>query len=569
MFGLKKRLGDLLVDAGKLTKDQLKDVLSKQRSTGKKLGELLIDDGILTENDIIEVLKMQLDIDRVYLDITELDKNAVASIPENLAVKYGLIAIGYDNQKIKIAMSDPLNIFAIDDARIASGYEVMPYIATNDEINRAIDKYYSTRVVEQMAKELNKESNSKKEKEKEKEKSEKIETLNLDDVKNAPVVKLVDSIFSNAVKSRTSDIHIEPYETYLRIRYRVDGTLQEVLRLNKDSMAALLTRIKIMANLDIAEKRVPQDGRIITEVDGSLVDLRISVLPTVHGEKIVARILKRDSFLVGKEQLGMDANDLEKMDRILKSPYGIILVTGPTGSGKSTTLYAALKEINSPDTNVITVEDPVEYMMEGINQVNVNVKSGLTFAAGLRSILRQDPDVIMIGEIRDTETAQIAVRAAITGHLVLSTIHTNDAASAVVRLTDMGVEPYLAATAISGIAAQRLIRKICPMCKKSYEASLYEKNVLGVDSNEKVTLHKGTGCAGCNGSGYLGRQGIYEIMEITHEHRELIQNNSNTEEIRRLNETLGLKTLTTACKTKVLQGETTIDEFIKNAFLKE
>lgn len=565
MFGLKKRLGDLLVDAGKLTKEQLKDVLSKQRSTGKKLGELLIDEGMLTENDIIEVLKMQLDIDRVYLDITELDKNAVASIPENLAVKYSLIAIGYENHRIKIAMSDPLNIFAIDDARIASGYEVIPYIATSDEINRAIDKYYSTRVVEQMAKELNKESNSKKEKEK----LDKLETLNLDDVKNAPVVKLVDSIFSNAVKSRTSDIHIEPYETYLRIRYRVDGTLQEVLRLNKDSMAALLTRIKIMANLDIAEKRIPQDGRIITEVDDSLVDLRISVLPTVHGEKIVARILKRDSFLVGKEQLGMDANDLEKMNRILKSPYGIILVTGPTGSGKSTTLYAALKEINCPDTNVITVEDPVEYMMEGINQVNVNVKSGLTFAAGLRSILRQDPDVIMIGEIRDTETAQIAVRAAITGHLVLSTIHTNDAASAVVRLTDMGVEHYLAATAISGIAAQRLIRKVCPMCKKSYEASQYEKNILGIDGSEKVILHKGTGCTACNGSGYLGRQGIYEIMEITHEHRELIQNNSNTEEIRKLNETLGLKTLNTACKTKVLQGETTIDEFIKNAFLKE
>ena len=565
MFGLKKRLGDLLVDAGKLTKEQLKDVLSKQRSTGKKLGELLIDEGVLTENDIIEVLKMQLDIDRVYLDITELDKNAVASIPENLAVKYGLIAIGYENKRIKIAMSDPLNIFAIDDARIDSGYEVIPYIATSDEINRAIDKYYSTRVVEQMAKELNKESNSKKEKEK----LDKPETLNLDDVKNAPVVKLVDSIFSNAVKSRTSDIHIEPYETYLRIRYRVDGTLQEVLRLNKDSMAALITRIKIMANLDIAEKRVPQDGRIITEVDDSLVDLRISVLPTVHGEKIVARILKRDSFLVGKEQLGMDVDDLAKMDRILKSPYGIILVTGPTGSGKSTTLYAALKEINNPDTNVITVEDPVEYMMEGINQVNVNVKSGLTFAAGLRSILRQDPDVIMIGEIRDTETAQIAVRAAITGHLVLSTIHTNDAASAVVRLTDMGVEPYLAATAISGIAAQRLIRKICPMCKKSYEASVYEKNVLGVSTNEKVMLHKGTGCTACNGSGYLGRQGIYEIMEITHEHRELIQNNSNTEEIRKLNEALGVKTLNTACKTKVLHGETTIDEFIKNAFLKE
>ena len=306
-------------------------MLSKQRSTGKKLGELLTSEGILTENDIIDVLKMQLDISRVYLDITELDKKAVASIPENLAIKYGLIAIGYDKLKIKIAMSDPLNIFAIDDARIASGYEVIPFIATNDEINRAIDKYYSTHVVELMANELNKESNYKKEKER----SEKVETFNLDDVKNAPVVKLVDSIISNAVKSRTSDIHIEPNETYLRIRYRVEGTLQEVLRLNKDSMAAIITRIKIMANLDIAEKRLPQDGRIITNVDESAVDLRISVLPTVHGEKIVARILKRDSFLIGKKQLGMDENDLKKLDRILKSSYGIILVTGPTGSGKS------------------------------------------------------------------------------------------------------------------------------------------------------------------------------------------------------------------------------------------
>ena len=309
------------------------------------------------------------------------------------------------------------------------------------------------------------------------------EADSLENIKNAPAVRLVDSLVKNAVKSRASDIHIEPFEKYIRVRYRIDGELHEVLKSAKETLAALVTRIKILGNMNIAEKRIPQDGRILMNIDEKDYDLRVSILPTVYGEKVVIRVLDRENFLKSKEQLGLSDDDLEKLEGIIKSPYGIILVTGPTGSGKSTTLYTILSDLNKENTNIITVEDPVEYLMDGINQVNVNIKAGLTFASGLRSILRQDPDIIMIGEIRDSETAEIAISSAITGHLVLSTIHTNDAASAVVRLSEMGVEPYLVASSVSGIISQRLVRKICKHCKTSYEASNYEKTILGIEAD--------------------------------------------------------------------------------------
>jgi len=556
----KKRLGDLLVEAGKITEQQLKTELDRQRQTGIKLGELLVKDKILSEEDIIDVLEFQLGIKRVYLDMLKLDRKAVRAIPEGLAKKYSLIAIGYEGNKIKVAMSDPLNLFAVDDVSIATGREVILFIDTKTNIDKVIDRYYSTEYVEKAAEELSKSTY----------KEEVREGLgDTDDVKNAPIVKLIDSIINNAVKAKASDIHIEPFENYIKIRFRVDGSLQEVLKAPKETLGSLIARIKILASLDIAEKRIPQDGRIITRIDNEPIDLRVSSLPTVFGEKIVIRILKRSNFLLGKKQLGMSKDDMEIMERIIKSPYGIILVTGPTGSGKSTTLYSILNELNGVKSNIITVEDPVEYMMEGINQVNVNTKAGLTFATGLRAILRQDPDIIMIGEIRDDETSEIAVRAAITGHLVLSTIHTNDAASAIVRLEDMGIESYLVAASLTGIIAQRLVKKICPKCKEAYEANDAEKNLLGEDPEKPLKIYRGVGCNYCNNTGYYGRTGIYEVMEITREHRAIIQGSNDLDEIRKISIENGAKTLKMSCVDLVLRGETTIEELTTVAFLKD
>lgn len=559
---IRKRLGDMLVELGTITQKQLEEELKKQRVTGKRLGELFIEDKLITENEMLSLLEVQLGIPRVYLDMLSADDEAVKLIPQSLAIRYNLIPISVEENKINVVMSDPLNIFALDDVKIASGYEVEPLLATEAEIKRAIDKYYSSQVVRRAADELSKEKFKKLEEE------NKVQNK-FDDVKSAPVVKLVDTIIDNAVKARSSDIHIEPFEDYVKIRYRIDGELQEVLRTPKDTMGALITRIKILANLNIAEKRVPQDGRIISKADGKSVDLRISVLPTVHGEKIVIRILSRDNFLVEKKELGFTKEEMKTLDEIIKSPHGIILVTGPTGSGKSTTLYTILNALNKPNRNIITVEDPVEYSMEGINQVNVNIKAGLTFAAGLRSILRQDPDIIMIGEIRDNETSEIAIRAAITGHLVLSTIHTNDASSTVYRLIDMGIEPYLVASSIRGIISQRLVKKICPRCKEEYEASDYEKELLNISREEALTLYKGRGCKHCNGTGYKGRIGAFEIIIMNREKRDAVIMGSSVDEFRELCIKQGMRTLTKSCERLVCDGITTLEELVKVAYLKE
>lgn len=564
MKELRKRLGDMLLETGQITEEQLDEALSKQRTSGKRLGEILVEDKIISEDDILSLLEIQLGVRRVYLNEIEIDTNAVTAIPESLARKYNLIPIGFQDNKIFVVMADPLNIFATDDVRIASGYEVEPLIATQKEIKETILKFYSKQDVEKAAEAVSRENEkSTKEDKEDKKKSE------LDEVKNAPVVKLVDSIIQNAVRARASDIHIEPFEKYQKIRYRVDGELKEVLRTPKETASALTTRIKILASLNIAERRLPQDGRILTSADGNPVDLRVSVLPTVHGEKIVIRILRRDNFLMGKENLGLGYNDMKKLKRIISSPHGIILVTGPTGSGKSTTLYTVLSDLNTDDKNIITVEDPVEYMMEGINQVNVNTKTGLTFAAGLRSILRQDPDIVMVGEIRDSETAEIAVRAAITGHLVLSTIHTNDAPSTVLRLVDMSIEPYLVASSLSGIIAQRLVRKICPNCKVEYKASDYEKKILGFNKDENIKLYKGTGCNNCGNTGYKGRAAAFEILEIDKDIREAIVTEMNSEDLKQLCIQRGMKTLKEYGIEMVLNGVTTVDELAKIAYLKE
>ena len=558
----KKRLGDMLVEEKKITEDQLLDALKKQREQGKRLGEILIAEGIIIENEIIDILEKQLGIKRIKLDMINVDKKAVMSIPAVLASKHNLIPIAFNKSKIIVAMWDPLNIFAIDDVKIASGFDVQVFISTKQEINKAIERYYSDQYVEKAAEELSKEK-------KQEALLNQQQEVEFEDIKNAPVVKMVDYVIKSAVETRASDIHIEPFENNVRIRYRVDGQLQQISSLSREIMASLVTRIKILSNLNIAEKRIPQDGRIITKVGEKDIDLRVSILPTVFGEKIVMRVLNRDNYSVGKEKLGMTEEELEQLSRIIRNPHGIILVTGPTGSGKSTTLYTILNDLNTVEQNIVTIEDPVEYMLEGINQINVNTKAGLTFAAGLRSILRQDPDVVMIGEIRDKETAQIAVRAAITGHLVLSTIHTNDAPSSVVRLVDMEIEPYLVATSVCGIIAQRLVRKVCPYCKIAYEANEHEKHLLGFSKEESFNVYKGKGCGFCKNTGYSGRTGVYEIMEVTREHRELIASNANSDTIKDLSVKKGMKTINMSARELVLKGVTTIEEFVKVAFVNE
>lgn len=548
----KRRLGDILVRAGKINHFQLQEALKNQKVLGKKLGEILVDQKIITELDIIEAVEEQTGIKQVNLNNIDFDKHAIKAISQNLCEKYGLVPFEMDVTTIKVAMADPLNIFAIDDISIATALEVEVYIAPKSDIYKFIKIIYTSEEVSKAAEALTKESLQ-----------TRLMTTNvedLEDVKNAPVVKMVDFLFRNSIEMRASDIHIEPFEHEIRIRYRIDGDLRLVNTLGIESLAPLVARIKILAGLNIAEKRIPQDGRIMMRIGEYDVDLRVSILPVVSGEKIVIRILNRSSYQFGRERLGLSAENIEKLDRILSNPHGIILVTGPTGSGKSTTLYTVLEDLNTDQVNIVTVEDPVEYTLTGVNQVNVNTKAGLTFASGLRSILRQDPDIVMIGEIRDEETAQIATRAAITGHLVLSTLHTNDAPTTISRLVDMGVESYLVASSITGVIAQRLVKKICPHCKEAYEASVHEKNFLCEDPLKPVTLFKGVGCGHCQQTGYIGRTGIYEIMEITKAHREAISQNKDATVLREISLQHNMKLLADECKVLVMNGVTTLEE---------
>ncbi|WP_066896403.1 GspE/PulE family protein [Clostridium nigeriense] len=560
-IGQKKRLGDILIMAGKITPYELQGALKAQKLLGKKLGTVLIEEGIVSEDDIIDAIETQTGIEKIDLNNVVFDKRAIKILPQSLCNKYNLIGFGFEGDKIMVALEDPLNIFAIDDVSISTGLKVKTYIAPKKDIYKFVQINYSSEQVNKAAEELIKETLESK--------NIDIDIEEINDVKNAPVVKMIEFLFKNSVEMRASDIHIEPYEKEIRIRYRIDGKLTTINTLGVESLAPLITRIKILANLNIAEKRMPQDGRIITKVNNEDVDLRVSILPVVNGEKVVIRILKRESYMMGKEILGISKDNLKKLNNIITSPNGIVLVTGPTGSGKSTTLYTILSELNKNDVNIITIEDPVEYTLNGINQVNVNNKVGLTFAKGLRSILRQDPDIVMIGEIRDEETAQIAIKAAITGHLVLSTLHTNDAPSTITRLLDMGIEPYLVATSITGIIAQRLVRRICNNCKEEYIASEYEKSVFNMGNDKTLKLYRGKGCGHCNNTGYNGRVGIYEIMEITKDHRNAINETKNTNLLQEIAIKSGMKTLADECKDLVLNGVTTIEELATITLLRQ
>ena len=564
----KIRLGDCLVQKGMITEEQLSEALVKQKENGTKLGETIVELGYVSENDMIDVLVEQLGIEYVDVRKIKVDENAARLLKEDFMRKNSLIPIAFDEllpNVIRVAMADPMDIIAIDDISIITNMQVDPVLSTKGQINMAIDKIFGATQAMQAAEQY------RKERERDREKA----GLNMDEeeedseLDNSPIVQLVRSILEQGVRRRASDIHIEALEFQVRVRFRIDGALVQVMTYDIDLLPAIVARIKIIGGMDISEKRKPQDGRIAMTVDRRDYDVRVSILPTINGEKVVMRLTSKENLTRDKKNLGFSEEELEKFDRILKNPHGIILVTGPTGSGKSTTLYTALSELNTEDVNIITVEDPVEANMEGINQVHVNEKAGLTFASALRSILRQDPDIIMIGEIRDGETAGIAVKAAITGHLVVSTLHTNGTASTVTRLVDMGMESYLIGDALVGVIAQRLVRRLCPECKRLFYASEVVKRLLVFTTPVDLPKYEPVGCEACGNTGYHGRIGVYEIMPVTNDLRIKIAAGARADEIKEQAVSEGMSTLSVSAAKLCVQGVTSFKEALKIAYESE
>ena len=554
----RKRIGDVLIDANIITQEQLMTALEEQRKTGKRLGEVLVELNYTDETEIAEAMSHQMKIPLAKIREAKLAQEIIELLPENIVRKNNVIPFELDENNpniLRIAMADPLDIIAVDDISIITNMQIDIMVATPSDIMYAIEKYYGNEQSAKLAESFAQERMDKNQKLKKEEDGN-------DEVDNSPIVLLVNKIIEQAVNERASDIHIEALEDQVRVRYRIDGAMQEVMRYPKDLQSAIVARIKIVSGMNISEKRAPQDGRMTLVFNRVEYDLRVSSLPTTFGEKVVMRIASKSGLNKEKSELGFQEEELKRFDGILKNPHGIILVTGPTGSGKSTTLYTVLNELNGGDVNIITVEDPVEADVDGINQVQVNEKAGLTFASALRSILRQDPDIIMIGEIRDEETASIAVKAAITGHLVVSTLHTNSAASTVTRLEDMGIEPYMVADSVVGIIAQRLVRRICPKChvqKQMTDTDKFRLRLRG-DSNPMIYEPSESGCAYCNNSGYRGRIGVYEIMPITPTLREVISRGGGAEEIQKTALKEGLTTLRLGAAKLVLKGVTSISE---------
>ena len=556
----KLRLGDVLVQNGIITEADLQRGLERQKGTGRKLGETLVDEGITTEDNIARALSNQFHYDMVDLQNTDIDPEVMKLVPANVLKKHRAIPFEYspDNMNVlRVAMADPMDIGAIDDINIITNLQVEPVVATTSGVMMAIDQYYGQAEVNSALEEYTREKESQ---------MVEQEDMYSEDVNNSPIVQLVKGMIDQAVRQRASDIHIEPMEKQVRIRYRIDGALYEKSVYSIRLLPAIVARIKIIGGMDISEKRKPQDGRITQVVDRKEYDIRVSILPTVYGEKIVMRLTSKNALTREKSQLGFKPDELKKFDHILKHPHGILLVTGPTGSGKSTTLYTALSELNKEDVNIITVEDPVEANIDGINQVQTNNKANLTFASALRSILRQDPDIIMIGEIRDQETASIAVQASITGHLVVSTLHTNSAASTITRLADMGIEPYLIADATIGVIAQRLVRRLCPECKRQKKADAEELELLQLGPNEDVTIYEPCGCARCDGTGFKGRIGVYEIMEVTQPLKTIISKGGTAEDIKNKALEEGMNTLRMSATKYVLEGITSVQEMMRVSF---
>ncbi|MBE5962864.1 MAG: type II secretion system protein GspE [Lachnospiraceae bacterium] len=552
----KKRLGDMLIEENVITSEQLDEALKKQKIEKKKLGTILIEMGFTKEKDIAVAIQKQLGLDFVVLAGLRIREDILRLISDSsILKKHVMMPFAFredQSNTLYVAMSDPLDYIAQDDMAIITNMEIQPVVATMTDILATIDRYYGSAEAQAVAEQYTRE----------RETQNKTEETVAEVDSNAPIVKLVRTIIEQAVRQRASDIHIEPLETRIRVRYRVDGVLLEIGSYPIDMLAAITTRVKIIGGMDIAEKRRPQDGRITQIVDRMEYDVRVSALPTVFGEKIVMRLTSKMTLSRDKKLLGFSDEELMKFDKMLANPHGIILVTGPTGSGKSTTLYTAVSELNTSEVNIITVEDPVEANIDGVNQVQVNPKADLTFASALRSILRQDPDIIMIGEIRDVETASIAVTASITGHLVVSTVHTNSAASTITRLVDMGIEPYLLADSVVGVIAQRLVRRLCH-CKTCRKADTLEKQLLGIPDEEDITIYEPRGCTECNDTGYKGRIGVYEIMPVTNELKRKITKNASIEEIEETALLEGMQTLKMSAARYVLEGVTSIKELRK------
>lgn len=554
------RLGDLLVESGIITSAQLEKALELQKETKERLGTTLISSGIISEYELIGALQEQLGIEYVDLSKVNIPTELAQLVPKNLAKQYQIVPVKLDKDKLYIAMSDPMNFFAVEEVRKASRKQVVQMISTASAVEYAIMILYgnegAARAIEDARREAGGviESNTV-------ELTGAFQTNNLDDdVNSAPTIRLVNSIIERAVNERASDIHLEPKEKELVCRMRIDGVLRTVLTVPKELQNSVISRIKIMSSLDISERRIPQDGRFNVRVKDKEIDLRISTLPTVYGEKVVARLLDKSQSRLSKEKIGIKGRDLDKYNQMIHCHNGVILITGPTGSGKSSTMYSMINELNTEDVNLVTLEDPVEYNVDGVNQVQINDKTGLTFASGLRSILRQDPDIIAVGEIRDGETAEIAMRSAITGHVVLSTIHTSDSIGTIDRLVDIGVEPYLIASALKGVIAQRLVRRICPNCKKEYVPTSDELLDMGLNENSDIKFYKGEGCSECYNTGYKGRIGVFEMLPITKDIRYLITNRANHSQIEEALKKTDFTTLRQSAQKLVLEGITTTEE---------
>ncbi len=526
-----RRLGELLLAAGTITQEELEKGLALQKTQKGRLGEVLIANGIITEDQLIEALQMQLGIEYVDLSKINIPTELASVVPKNIAKQYSVVPVRVKKDELYLAMSDPLNFYAIEEVRKAVRKKVVPMVAHSASVERAIQVLYGNEGAAKAIEEMKREAAAGNQNDTPAQDSAFVANQIDDSVNSAPTIRLVNSIIERAINERASDIHLEPRENEMVVRMRIDGLMRTILTVPKDLQSSVISRIKIMSGLDISERRIPQDGRFNVRVRDKNIDLRISTLPTVYAEKIVARLLDKSGGNITKEKIGLTGHDEEMFDKMIKCRSGVLLIVGPTGSGKSTTMYAMIGELNTPDVNMVTLEDPVEYNIDGVNQVPINEKTGMTFANGLRAILRQDPDIIGVGEIRDGETAEIAMRSAITGHVVISTIHTNDAIGTIERLENIGVEPYLVASALRGVISQRLMRRICPQCRKAYTPDDGELLELGLQPEEGLEFYRGAGCPACFDTGYRGRIAVFEMLDVNSRVRRLIAEGASRPEI--------------------------------------
>ncbi|MFA5335233.1 MAG: ATPase, T2SS/T4P/T4SS family [Candidatus Omnitrophota bacterium] len=561
---LRDKIADVLVSKGFISKEKLEEAIKAQHERGGNLSKILVEKGLVNENELLSVFSQEFGITPINLSKYKIDKEIISLVPEKVSRLYHVIPVSKIGSRMTVAMSDPLDIFALDDLKILTKYEIDPVLATDKDIKEAIATYYGEEMlsINKIVQDVGSDDIEVMSGNEDEERYD-VSSLAIESQK-APILKMVDVIVSEALKRRASDIHIEPLEKDMRIRYRIDGALTEFLHLPKANQAAVLTRVKIMSDMDITEWRLPQDGRFKVRMDEREIDFRVSTLPLVHGEKVVCRVLDKQSIKVSPEKLGFLPKTLEELREAISKPYGMFLVTGPTGSGKSTTLYSILNILNTPEKNIVTIEDPIEYELMGITQVQVKSEIGLTFASGLRAFLRQAPDIVMVGEIRDFETADIAIKASLTGQLLLSTLHTNDAPSAVTRLIDMGIEPFLVASSVVFICAQRLMRRVCPNCREPVEISKEALSKIGYSEKNKATFYRGKGCSKCNNTGYFGRFAILENLVVDDKIKEMILDRMHSDKIKDYAiKEKGMLTLRAAALENLALGNTTVEEVLR------